>query len=80
MATEQSASQVGEGGVALDAEVIIIGAGVAGIHQLHLLRQAGFDVRLVEAATDVGRTWYWNRYPGARFDSEPLLVRVLLFA
>jgi cation diffusion facilitator CzcD-associated flavoprotein CzcO len=54
----------------LDAEVIIIGAGVSGIYQLHRLREAGFDVRLVEAGTNVGGTWYWNRYPGARFDSE----------
>ena len=70
MATEQSVSNVGQGDVALDAEVFIIGAGVSGIYQLHLLREAGFDVRLIEAATNVGGTWYWNRYPGARFDSE----------
>ena len=70
MATEQDVSQVGAGGAALDAEVIIIGAGVTGIYQLYLLREAGFDVRLVEAGTNVGGTWYWNRYPGARFDSE----------
>ena len=70
MATEQSVSHVGAEGAALDAEVIIIGAGVSGIYQLHLLREAGFDVRVIEAGTDVGGTWYWNRYPGARFDSE----------
>ena len=70
MATEQGVSRVGAGGATLDAEVIIIGAGVSGIYLLHLLREAGFDVRLVEAGTDVGGTWYWNRYPGARFDSE----------
>ena len=70
MATEQGVSQVGGSGAALDAEVIVIGAGVSGIYQLHLLREAGFDVRLVEAGTNVGGTWYWNRYPGARFDSE----------
>jgi len=70
MATEQGVSQVNEGGEALDAEVLIIGAGVTGIHQLYSLREAGFDVRLIEAGTNVGGTWYWNRYPGARFDSE----------
>jgi cation diffusion facilitator CzcD-associated flavoprotein CzcO len=70
MATEQNMSQVSTGGEALDAEVIIIGAGVTGIHQLYHLRERGFDVRLIEAGTDVGGTWYWNRYPGARFDSE----------
>ena len=59
-----------EGAPALDAEVLIIGAGVSGIYMLHLLRQAGFDARIVEAASNVGGTWYWNRYPGARFDSE----------
>ncbi len=73
MSTQQDASRTsgqGADGAALDAEVIIIGAGVTGIHQLHLLREAGFDVKLIEAGTDVGGTWYWNRYPGARFDSE----------
>jgi cation diffusion facilitator CzcD-associated flavoprotein CzcO len=70
MATEQRVSQVDGSDGALDAEVIVIGAGVSGIYQLHLLREAGFDVRLVEAGTNVGGTWYWNRYPGARFDSE----------
>ncbi len=57
-------------GQALDAEVIVIGAGVSGIYELHRLRESGFDVRLVEGGTNVGGTWYWNRYPGARFDSE----------
>jgi cation diffusion facilitator CzcD-associated flavoprotein CzcO len=70
MATEQGVSENAGSGASLDAEVIVIGAGVSGIYQLHLLREAGFDVRLVEAGTDVGGTWYWNRYPGARFDSE----------
>ena len=70
MATKQGVSQMGAGGAALDAEVIIIGAGVTGIYQLYQLREAGFDVRLIEAGTNVGGTWYWNRYPGARFDSE----------
>ncbi len=51
-------------------DAIIVGAGVAGLYQLHTLRQAGFSVRLLEAGTGVGGTWYWNRYPGARFDSE----------
>jgi cation diffusion facilitator CzcD-associated flavoprotein CzcO len=70
MVIEQGVSQVDVGSSALDAEVVIIGAGVSGIYQLQLLREAGFDVRLVEAGTNVGGTWYWNRYPGARFDSE----------
>ena len=51
-------------------DVIIIGAGVTGLYQLHLLREAGFSVRVFDAAGGVGGTWYWNCYPGCRFDSE----------
>ncbi len=54
----------------IDYEVIIIGAGVSGLYQLHKLRQLGFTVRVLEEGGGVGGTWYWNRYPGARFDSE----------
>ncbi|HLU41595.1 MAG TPA: NAD(P)-binding protein, partial [Microthrixaceae bacterium] len=49
-------------------DVIVIGAGFAGLYQLHRLRQAGFSVRVLEAGGGVGGTWYWNRYPGARCD------------
>jgi len=51
-------------------DAIIIGAGISGLYQLHLLRKLGLSVQVYEAGTDVGGTWYWNRYPGARFDSE----------
>ena len=51
-------------------DVVIIGAGMSGMYQLYLLRNLGFSVRVFETGTDVGGTWYWNRYPGARFDSE----------
>jgi len=54
----------------LDYDAIVIGAGVAGLYQLYKLRNIGMNVRLFEAGTGVGGTWYWNRYPGARFDSE----------
>ncbi|MDO8399186.1 MAG: NAD(P)/FAD-dependent oxidoreductase [Bradyrhizobium sp.] len=54
----------------LDYDAIIIGAGMSGMYQLHRLRQQGMRVRVFEAGTGVGGTWYWNRYPGARFDSE----------
>ena len=54
----------------LDHEVIVIGAGVAGIYQIKLLADLGVDARVLEAAGDLGGTWYGNRYPGARFDSE----------
>ena len=54
----------------LDFDAIIIGAGMSGMYQLYRLRELGLRVRVFEAGTDVGGTWYWNRYPGARFDSE----------
>ncbi|WGS01269.1 NAD(P)/FAD-dependent oxidoreductase [Bradyrhizobium sp. ISRA443] len=55
---------------ALDYDVIIIGAGLSGMYQLYRLREMGLRVRVFETGTGVGGTWYWNRYPGARFDSE----------
>ena len=51
-------------------DVIIIGAGVTGLYALYRLWERGFAVRVFEAGGGVGGTWYWNRYPGARFDSE----------
>ena len=55
---------------AADFDAIIIGAGMSGMYQLYRLRELGMRVRVFEAGTGVGGTWYWNRYPGARFDSE----------
>src|SRR5712675_3652209 len=55
---------------ALDYDAIIIGAGMSGMYQLYRLRELGMRVRVFEAGTGVGGTWYWNRYPGGRFDSE----------
>jgi cation diffusion facilitator CzcD-associated flavoprotein CzcO len=51
-----------------DVDVVVVGAGFAGLYMLHKLRQLGFSARVLEAADDVGGTWYWNRYPGARCD------------
>ena len=51
-------------------DAVIIGAGIAGMYQLYRLRQLGLSVRVLETGSGVGGTWYWNRYPGARFDSE----------
>jgi cation diffusion facilitator CzcD-associated flavoprotein CzcO len=51
-------------------DVVVVGAGVTGIYQLYRCREAGFSVELLEAGEGVGGTWFWNRYPGARFDSE----------
>lgn len=53
-------------------DVVVVGAGFAGLYALHRLRGDGFRVRCVEAGGDVGGTWYWNRYPGARCDVESL--------
>src|SRR4051795_7204893 len=55
---------------AVDTDVLIVGAGITGIYQLYCAREAGFSVQLLEAGSGVGGTWFWNRYPGARFDSE----------
>jgi cation diffusion facilitator CzcD-associated flavoprotein CzcO len=55
---------------ALDFDAVIIGAGMSGMYQLLRLRELGMQVRVFEGGTGVGGTWYWNRYPGARFDSE----------
>jgi cation diffusion facilitator CzcD-associated flavoprotein CzcO len=54
----------------LDYDVIIVGAGMSGMYQLYRARGLGLKARVFETGTDVGGTWYWNRYPGARFDSE----------
>ena len=51
-------------------DAIVIGAGISGMYQLYRLRELGLSARVFEAGTNVGGTWYWNRYPGARFDSE----------
>src|SRR5712675_3732534 len=51
-------------------EIIVIGAGVSGIYQIKRLADLGVDATVLDAAPDLGGTWYWNRYPGARFDSE----------
>jgi cation diffusion facilitator CzcD-associated flavoprotein CzcO len=53
-----------------DFDAIVIGAGVSGLYQLYRLRELGLRVRVFETGSAVGGTWYWNRYPGARFDSE----------
>jgi cation diffusion facilitator CzcD-associated flavoprotein CzcO len=53
-------------------DVIVVGAGFAGMYMLHRTRQLGLSVRVFEAADGVGGTWYWNRYPGARCDVESM--------
>jgi len=53
-------------------DVVVIGAGFAGMYLLHRLRGAGFRVKAIEGGPEVGGTWYWNRYPGCRCDVESL--------
>ena len=55
-----------------DFDVVVAGAGMAGLYQLHKLRGLGFTVRVFETGDDVGGTWYWNRYPGARCDIQSI--------
>jgi cation diffusion facilitator CzcD-associated flavoprotein CzcO len=52
----------------LDYDAIIVGAGMSGLYQLYRLRELGLRVRVFEAGTNVGGTWYWNRYPGVACD------------
>jgi cyclohexanone monooxygenase len=53
-------------------DALIVGAGLAGVYMLHRLRALGLSARVYEAGSDVGGTWFWNRYPGARCDVESL--------
>jgi cation diffusion facilitator CzcD-associated flavoprotein CzcO/acetyl esterase/lipase len=55
-----------------DVDVVVVGAGFAGLYQLYKLRQLGLSARCFETADDVGGTWYWNRYPGARCDVQSI--------
>ncbi|MBK8958113.1 MAG: NAD(P)/FAD-dependent oxidoreductase [Proteobacteria bacterium] len=66
MASEAASSTNG----IVEYDAIIIGAGISGMYQLLTLRRLGLSAHVFEAGTGVGGVWYWNRYPGARFDSE----------
>ncbi|SEL58331.1 Predicted flavoprotein CzcO associated with the cation diffusion facilitator CzcD [Rhodococcus maanshanensis] len=70
----QSASSAGtpspQADTAADVDVVVVGAGFAGLYALHKLRGDGLSVRVFEAGDGVGGVWYWNRYPGARCDVE----------
>ncbi len=56
----------------IECDLVVVGAGFGGLYALHKLREIGLSVRGLEAAPDVGGTWYWNRYPGARCDVPSL--------
>ena len=53
-------------------DVVVVGAGVAGMYMLYRLREQGLNVLVLDEASEVGGTWYWNRYPGARCDVESM--------
>ena len=57
---------------AREVDVVIVGAGFSGMYLLHRLRDRGYSLRVFETGSDVGGTWYWNRYPGARCDVESM--------
>lgn len=56
-------------------DALIVGAGYGGIYELHRLRQLGVSVKAIDMASDVGGTWFWNRYPGAMSDTESYVYR-----
>jgi cation diffusion facilitator CzcD-associated flavoprotein CzcO/acetyl esterase/lipase len=66
-ATQQIASSNGSS-PNVDVDVVVVGAGFSGLYLIHRLRELGLSLRVLESAADVGGTWYWNRYPGARCD------------
>lgn len=68
--TAPQVSTAAGSGAAAAFDAIVIGAGMSGLYQLIRLRELGMKARVFEAGTGVGGTWYWNRYPGCRFDSE----------
>jgi cation diffusion facilitator CzcD-associated flavoprotein CzcO len=70
MSITHAAEDRPETNAATHYDAIIIGAGISGMYQLYRLRELGMTARVFEAGTNIGGTWYWNRYPGARFDSE----------
>jgi cation diffusion facilitator CzcD-associated flavoprotein CzcO/acetyl esterase/lipase len=66
------ASQATGGATTEQTDVVVVGAGFAGLYLLHRLRKAGLATVVVDEAGDVGGTWYWNRYPGARCDIQTI--------
>jgi len=69
-ASSEQSSVATPGAATTQVDAVVIGAGVNGVYQLYRLCELGLSVRLLEAGGGVGGTWYWNRYPGARLDSE----------
>jgi len=72
MSALQSMSAKGQPAATEAYDVVVVGAGFAGMYMLHRLRGQGLTARVFEQGGDVGGTWYWNRYPGARCDVESM--------
>jgi len=66
------ASKATSDSTARQVDVVVVGAGFAGLYLLHRLRKAGFATMVLDEAEDIGGTWYWNRYPGARCDIQTI--------
>ncbi len=71
-AVAAGSSESTNSGTTQQVDVAVVGAGFAGLYLLHRLRKAGFSTVVIEEAGDVGGTWYWNRYPGARCDIQTI--------
>ena len=66
MADTNGTAQAPPAGSATEVDVVVVGAGLSGVYLLRRLRdELGLKTRVLEAGSDVGGTWYWNRYPGA---------------
>ncbi len=61
----------------MDFDGVIVGAGISGMYMLYRLRELGLSARVIDMASDVGGTWYWNRYPGARCDTDTMEYKTL---
>ena len=72
MSAGMDSAQNASAGAVTGLDVVVVGAGFAGLYLLHEMRRLGFSTVVIEAADDVGGTWYWNRYPGARCDIESI--------
>ena len=73
MGISATGSKIENGGRAAgppDVDAVVVGAGFAGLYMLHRLRSMGLSARVFEKGSGVGGTWYWNRYPGARCDTD----------
>lgn len=68
--TDMTATQLNSNATETEADVVVIGAGFAGLYALYKLREAGLKVRVFERGDGIGGTWFWNRYPGARVDIQ----------